>query len=345
MKTLLFLLTTFLYTCVQAQQSTILIDRKTQKRTIDTMAARLNNIYFYEKMGKAMADKIMQGYKSGAYKSLTDASAFALKLTDDLLSISHDKHIGVRLEPGEGGNEMPSVKGDDLKFYETIASEYRRNNFGFTKVEILGGNVAYINFAFFAHPHYADPVVEAAMQFVANSDALIIDFRNNGGGHPGPGELLLSYLFKDSILISNIWWRYINKTIENYTRPSMSKYFYDKPVYILMQHKTRSAPEGFAYAIQALKRGIVVGEVSAGAANPGFDIRVNEYFTMFVPNGHVTVIKTGSNWEGTGVIPDVPASKADALKVAHRLAIKQMIEIEKDIERKKELEEIVEKIN
>ncbi len=125
----------------------------------------------------------------------------------------------------------------------------------------------------------------------------------------------------------------------------MAKYFYNKPVYILMQRKTISAPEAIAYVVQVLNRGKVIGEVSAGAANPGFDIRLNEYFTIFIPNGHVEVSKTGTNWEGKGVIPDVPASKADALKVAHQLAIKQMIEEEKDVQRKKELEETLKKIN
>ncbi len=125
----------------------------------------------------------------------------------------------------------------------------------------------------------------------------------------------------------------------------MAKYFYDKPVYILLQHKNLSAPEAIAYIIQSLNRGKVVGEATAGAANPGMDIRLNEYFTIFIPNGHVEVARTGTNWEGKGIIPDVPASKANALKVAHQLAIKEMIEKEKEVQRKKELEEILKNVH
>lgn len=345
MKSTLLLLFSLIYLTLAAQQKSITIDSKIQKRTIDTMSKRLVKIYLDEKVGRAMADKIQQQYKLGAYRNLMLAEAFAAKVTEDLFSISHDRHIGIKYGPGNITDPTSTDNPNDLKSYETMLPFAKTINFGFDKVEILDGNVAYINFAISFHPYYANPVLEAAMQFVANSNALIIDFRRNGGGHPGPGNLLLSYLFKDSVLLSRTWWRYNNKTIENYTEPSMAKYFYNKPVYILLQHKNLSAPEAIGYILQSLNRGKVVGEATAGAANPGMDIRLNEYFTIFIPNGHVEVASTGTNWEGKGIIPDVPASKANALKVAHQLAIKEMIEKEKDVQRKKELEEILKNIH
>jgi hypothetical protein len=43
---------------------------------------------------------------------------------------------------------------------------------------------------------------------------------------------------------------------------------------------------------------------------------------VFIPNGHVVHPVTHANWEGVGVVPDVPTAPDQALTTAYTLALK-----------------------
>ena len=58
------------------------------------------------------------------------------------------------------------------------------SNFGFEKVERLEGNVGYLDLRGFHRAEVGGDTAAAAMNFLANTDALIIDLRKNGGGAP-----------------------------------------------------------------------------------------------------------------------------------------------------------------
>ncbi|MHC9310142.1 hypothetical protein [Xanthomonas campestris] len=59
-----------------------------------------------------------------------------------------------------------------------------KGNFAFDKVQRLPGNIGYEKFRLFAYPYLAAANASSATDFVANTDALIIDLRDNGGGDP-----------------------------------------------------------------------------------------------------------------------------------------------------------------
>jgi C-terminal processing protease CtpA/Prc len=63
-----------------------------------------------------------------------------------------------------------------------------------------------------------------------------------------------------------------------------------------------------------------VGERTGGGAHPGGVRKLNDRFALFVPTGRAISPVTGTNWEGTGVIPDVEVPAADALDRALELA-------------------------
>jgi len=85
-----------------------------------------------------------------------------------------------------------------------------------------------------------------------------------------------------------------------------------------------SADEEFTDDIQTQKRGTIVGEVTGGGANPGRGVPLVDKFGVFIPFGSAYNPITKTNWEGTGVKPDVAVSSDDALKVAHLLALRKL---------------------
>jgi C-terminal processing protease CtpA/Prc len=174
----------------------------------------------------------------------------------------------------------------------------------------------------------AGDTAAAAMNFLTNTDALIIDIRANGGGAPSMVALVSSYLFGgEPVHLNDLYFRPEDTTHQWWTLPHVpGKRYQDKPVYVLTSKRTFSAAEEFAYNLKSLKRATIVGETTGGGAHPGGMHRLNEHFLVFVPSGRAINPLTKSNWEGTGVAPDLPVAAAQALKTAHLAALKKVAE-------------------
>jgi C-terminal processing protease CtpA/Prc len=69
-----------------------------------------------------------------------------------------------------------------------------------------------------------------------------------------------------------------------------------------------------------LKRATLVGETTSGRSHMGMGHRIDDHFTIRVPGIRVVNPISKTNWEGTGVEPDVKVKAADALKTAEKLA-------------------------
>lgn len=111
-----------------------------------------------------------------------------------------------------------------------------------------------------------------------------------------------------------------------------------------MSKRTLSAPESFAYNLQALKRATIVGEISAGGANPGREFRLNEHFVVFVPTGRSINPVTGTNWEGTGVKPDIEVPAPQAFKTAHLAALRRLLETSSSDRKREQLKSVIEEV-
>ena len=75
-----------------------------------------------------------------------------------------------------------------------------------------------------------------------------------------------------------------------------------------------------------IKRASTVGETTGGGAHPGDVKRLNNHFAVFVPNGRSISPITKTDWEGTGVTPDLLCSAADAMKTAQVAILKKNAE-------------------
>ncbi len=126
--------------------------------------------------------------------------------------------------------------------------------------------------------------------------------------------------------LNDLYWRIANKTEEFWTSPNVigSRYGADKPVYVLTSKRTFSAAEEFCYNLKQLGRAVIVGETTGGGANPGRGFRTGEHFMTFIPTGRAINPITKTNWEGGGVVPDVPVAADKALATAQLLALKPL---------------------
>jgi hypothetical protein len=321
------------------QQQDITIDAATRTAVINGALKQLNEAYIFPDKAKQMEQAIRDRMQKKEYDQITSARVFASTLTTHLQDVSHDKHlrVGYSFEP------IPERKGDDgptAQEREQFLTFMRQSNFGFEKVERLPGNIGYLDLRGFNPAEFASETGAAAMNFLANTDALIIDLRRNGGGDPAMVAFLCSYLFDSQpVHLNDLYWREGDSTHQWWTLPAVpGKRFGDKKaVYVLTSKRTFSAAEEFTYNLQNLKRATIIGETTGGGAHPGGPSRINEHFSIWVPRGRAINPYSKTNWEGTGVKPDVETPADQALKTAQVAALNKVIEKATDPQRKEQL--------
>jgi hypothetical protein len=292
------------------------LDAPAKATAIDAIAEALTAYYVFPETGEKMADMLRKNAAAGAYAGISTDAAFARKLTDDLRDICHDKHLAVRPGPVRAhGGEDEAMTAEQLQ-------GLRRENFAFRRTEILPGNIGYVKFDGFVGVKEAEPTAAAAMNFVANCDALIFDLRENGGGSPEMINFICGYLFDSPTLLNRFYNRPTDDTTESYSRADVpgARYGQDKPVYVLTSHSTFSGAEEFCYDLQNLKRGTVVGEVTGGGAHPVSPRPAGPRFSVFVPYARAINPVTETNWEGKGIQPDIAVAADEALEAAVKAA-------------------------
>ena len=312
--------------CGQQEQTDLTIDAATRTQVIDSILKRLNTSYVFPEVAKKMEESIHERALKKEYDQITSAKQFATTLTTDLQAVSHDKHLRVTYSsdpiPERGPQREPTAEEREQR-----QQNLTWLNHGWAKVERLPGNVGYIEFLNFADERLGADTVAAAMNFVNGTDALIIDMRRNGGGNPAMVALVCSYLFgPEPVHLNDLYWREGDRTDEFWTRKELSgKRYLSKDVYVLTSKRTFSGAEEFSYNLKNLKRATIIGETTGGGAHPGGFERVGEHFGMFVPSGRAISPITKTNWEGTGVKPDIDVPADQAFVVARLMALKKSL--------------------
>jgi C-terminal processing protease CtpA/Prc len=272
-----------------------------------------------------MSAAVRARQEKGEYDSITNGKELADALTNHLREVCKDKHLGVgfRAEP------FPKTfdKGPSAEELKRMEADLARRNHGFKKVERLDGAVGLLELEGFFPEEYVGDTAAAAMTFLSNCDAVIVDLRKNGGGSPATVILLCSYFFDEPTHLNDIYNRTTDATRQYWSHLVVpGKKLIGKDVYVLTSSRTFSGAEEFAYNLQSQKRGTIVGETTGGGAHPTRGFRVTDHFGVRVPFARSINPVTKTNWEGTGVKPDVAVSADHALHTAHLLALKKAAE-------------------
>lgn len=296
------------------------------RAVVESIAAGIEDNYFDPARAAEIAATLRSEAAQGAYDGLTDPYALAAALSDRLRPL--DGHFGVAWS--EAG-EADEASAESAHGGYGIEQAVRRSAYGFRSVELLPGNIGLIDMRFFAPIDFDagdDPArrtADAALELVAGADALIVDLRANGGGSPAMVGYLASAFVAPGRDVYNVFHggegTESEAPGEAYPRPRT-----DLPVFVLTSGRTGSAAEALAYTLQAAGRATIVGEASAGAANPGGEIEVGDGFSIFVSTGSPRNPLTGGNWEGTGVVPEVPVPAEEAFDAAYALALRAALE-------------------
>jgi retinol-binding protein 3 len=295
--------------------------------TIDSVNAILQKNYIFPEVADKMAQSLKMNLKKGNYNSLVNPSEFARQLTKDLYSVSNDRHLSVNYNPQLIAAEKNAVTDEEKTKQENQRiMDLKRSNFGFQEIKILAGNIGYLDLREFADPKYAGETAIAAMNFLSNADALIVDLRQNGGGSPSMIQLISSYFFSpEPVHLNNFYFRPTNENTQTWTLPYVPGVRRpDIDLYILTSSYTFSAAEEFCYNLKNLKRATIIGETTGGGAHPTGSVIATDKFFVRVPKGRAINPITNTNWEGTGVTPHIQVSAEKALATAHAKALENL---------------------
>lgn len=287
------------------------LSKKEVESAITTIAKLIDDNYVFPEKGKQIATRLLQEYKNGRFNQIRGWNTFDSIATQCLRSFSHDGHLYVHND-SKAVKELLAAQTQavdsnsteqfsyDPFYYGTEAIE---KNFGFREVKILEDNIGYIKLSEINISTKSLPVLFAAMEFISNTKALVIDLRDNGGGGSELGSVFHSFFLPKDIPLLDFKTRNgpsrIDKTVLWLTEKK-----YDNPLFIIVNKGTASAAEAFAYSLQNKKRAKIVGQTSAGAANMNSWYVVNDQIYVSVSTAAPTLPGTEESWEHKGIQPD-----------------------------------------
>lgn len=293
-----------------------------RRRFVDQVAKTVRELYVFEDKANAMADHLQTQEAAGGFDEIETIPELAKYLTAELHSVHEDLHLYI--DPW-----LPPTDGSDASaanLHEEMLRNKHRTNYDFRQLEILLGNVGYLDLRSFCPVRLSGETAAAAMQFLGHCDALIFDLRDNGGGEDLV-QFLQSYLFEKPTHMVTQRHR-SGRDRQTWTHPYVpSPKLVDQPAYVLISRSTFSAGEDFAFTLQRQGRVVVVGEQTRGGAHPVEFYRFPDLcLEIMIPEEFSVDPVSGDNWEADGVIPDIRVPSGDALDAAHEIALKTLLE-------------------
>jgi len=309
----------------QADPASLAVAEGEGRAVAAKLADELVTSFVYWEQADRYAAMLRKNAAAGRYDT-GSRGAVAKLMNEDLMAVQKDGHLSVNVSrPDEHG---PGGPGGMPPLIQSARS--------------LVPGVGYIRFsAFFGQ----DKEMAALREWLAaNRDAktLIFDLRNHHGGGLAEQDLIFSAIFQRPTplvklaMAKSIYDQHGSpfgdaKTVKfaiegdkivatHSALPVQGSSLGRAKVLVLTSNRTASAAEHFALALKSSGRGTLIGEATAGANHFGGPTELNEHFHVWMPVGRTYDIKTGKDWEGDGVAPDLSADPKQALVVALELA-------------------------
>ncbi|GAB3403785.1 S41 family peptidase [Flindersiella endophytica] len=273
--------------------------------------------YVFEDAAAAIS-KVLRAGTAAWQTDQLEPEELATLVTAELQSVNGDKHLRLRYS----AEDLPD-QDDEARMLAELTESAARNTGGVAKVERLEGNIGYLDLCPILYPlSVSAESLTAAFTILASTDALIIDLRSNRGGSPETVQFVCSYFFDESVHLNSIEERDGANLWQSWSLPYVPgrKFGGTKPVYVLTSATSFSGAEELAYNLQQRSRGLVIGETTMGGAHPCKSFRVHPRLAATIPFARSVHPESGTNWEGTGIQPDVKMPADQALDEAIRRA-------------------------
>jgi len=312
-------------------QKDMTLDAAARHEVIVAIGDAMTRHYVFPEQVARLSSELHSREARGDFNGETSADHFADTLTQALQATLKDKHLEVRyfadpVAKDAGADERTPAE------VEAERVEHARFNHGVARFERLQGNIGYLELRAFGRPADTAPRYAGVMALMKDTGAMIIDLRHCEGGDPDSVMLMASYLFDKPTHLNDIWMREGNVTEARWTDPKVlgPHYGQARPVVLVVGPDTFSACEDLAYGLKNAGRATLVGETTGGGAHPGQPRRLTDHFMMNVPGGRSINAVTHTDWEGTGVSPDVKIAQGKALERAQLIVLQRLVAAEKD---------------
>ncbi len=303
----------------------VAVSAEQNRDVVLALAAVLRERFAFRERGVAAANEIEALEQRGAFRDARTAAELLALIEAQITPIVDDRHFRARYfgpEVVAGFSEAPPSAEDIAAFHE----EVRLRGGEVPEARWLPGNVGYLRITRFLDATPSAEKLAAAMSMLADTGALIVDVRGTPGGEPAGVANVIGHFVSTRTPTVRVEGDGPPGSARTYYADPRTPAYTDRPLYVLVDRRTGSGAEEFAYDLQALRRATLVGETTAGAATPGGYRPLAHGFVAFIPMQVVANTITGTNWEKVGVVPDVAVAGTEALTRAHRLALQAILQ-------------------
>lgn len=324
MKKLSIIILILLWTSLVHSQTNKHISRNEAVTLIEQLSAQIAELYVLQNKTEKIDTQLNNYLQNIDNSAPLEIEKFIESVNQVLYHSSNDHHLKLIYNPDKyeayqkGGEQATDSLNREIS---------RKVNFGVQKVEILTNNIGLLRFNKFQNRDHVESVIQGAMLMLANSDAVIIDLRYNGGGDGRTKELLETYFMSKEQFFSRSIQEFISETefdsLKNAT-PSCQR-LETVPLYILTSNGTFSAAEGFCYDLKEKDRAQIIGTKTKGGGHSGSSIPLSNGFLAFIPdNGKNSPV------EGVGISPDIETPQSQALLIAQKEIINKFMNASSD---------------
>lgn len=313
---------TILPTHGRAQSSPAAAPAAVETGPIVAEVRRLIREHYIRTEHHAALDALLaRGLAEGRY---ADPATLADRVTQDLMSVSNDGHLGLVFDP-EQAARVGTRQGDELREGPVWERWAQLRNHGVTTMRIYPGNVRYVAYDNFTWVgRQSAEALDVLAAFLAQGDAAIIDVSQNMGGSPLAVQYLISHFLEPGRPLVEFHMGGRTEPDRRASLQDIPNRMVGKPLFVVVGSHTASAAEEFAGHVRGFGLGEIVGGRTYGAAYRNDLFAIGGKYVLSVSVGRPVLASTGDDWEGEGIAPTLPASEEQARDVARYHALRRL---------------------